>query len=268
MTGAVMRAEANGISFNCRIDGPEGAPWVMLSNSLATNLSMWDGQAAVLAERYRVLRYDQRGHGRSDAPAGDYDFDLLADDAAALMQALDIDACHFVGLSMGGMTAMGLGLNHPERLLSLTIANSRADVTPKFQSVFDERIALALEQGMEPLVEPTVSRWFTEALRADAPAFLDAVRAMVRDTPPVGYAGCARAVQHVDYLSRLGAIDKPVLLIAGAQDIATPPEGMRAIQAAIKGSRYVELDPASHLSNLEQPEAFTKALGDFLAAQG
>ncbi len=263
-----MKTDANGIKFHCRIDGPEGAPWVMLSNSLATNLSMWDGQAAVLAQSYRVLRYDQRGHGQSDAPAGDYDFDLLADDAAALMQAYGIEACHFVGLSMGGMTAMGLGLNHPERLLSLTIANSRADVTPQFKDVFDERIAIALGEGMEPLVDPTINRWFTEELRAGAPAFLDDVREMVRATPPVGYAGCARAVQHVDYLSRLAAVDKPVLLIAGAQDMATPPECMRDIQAAISGAQYVEFDPASHLSNLEQPQDFTVALTNFLAARG
>ncbi len=262
-----MRTEANGITINCKIDGPEGAPWVMLSNSLATNLSMWDGQTAVLAERYQVLRYDQRGHGHSDVPAGNYDFDLLADDAAALMQAHGIEACHFVGLSMGGMTAMGLGLNHPERLISITIANSRADVTPQFQGVFDERIAIALNEGMEALVPSTIDRWFTEALREAAPDFLDDVSEMIRGTPPVGYAGCARAVQNVDYLSRLGAVDKPVLLIAGAQDIATPPECMRDIQSTISGAQYIELDPASHLSNLEQPEAFTTALTKFLAAR-
>ena len=263
-----MRIEANGITFNCRIEGPEGAPWLMLSNSLATNLSMWDGQAAVLSRRYRLLRYDQRGHGASDAPAGDYDFDLLADDAAALMQSLGIEKCHFLGLSMGGMTAMGLGLNHPERVLSLTICNSRADVTQEFRDVFDGRIKLALEEGMEPLVQSTIERWFTEDLRAAAPAFLDGVRAMVRATPPLGYAGCARAVQNVDYMARLKAIDKPVLFIAGAQDFATPPEGMRAMHRAISGARYVELEPASHLSNLEQPETFTAAVEEFLAAQG
>jgi 3-oxoadipate enol-lactonase len=260
-----MKTQANGITFNCRIDGPEGAPWLMLSNSLATNLSMWDGQTADLAGEYRVLRYDQRGHGASEAPPGDYDFDLLADDAAALMQAHGIEACHFLGLSMGGMTAMGLGLNHPERLRSLTICNSRADVTEEFAEIFDTRIAIAHEQGMEALVETTVERWFTKDLRAGAPAFLDDVREMVRTTPVPGYAGCARAVQNLDYMSRLKAIDKPVLFIAGAQDIATPPERMRAMQAAISGSQYVELDPASHLSNLEQPQAFTAAVRDFLA---
>ncbi|MDP6474221.1 MAG: 3-oxoadipate enol-lactonase [Alphaproteobacteria bacterium] len=263
-----MKSQANGITFNCRIDGAEGAPWLMLSNSLATNLSMWDGQTADFAQHYRVLRYDQRGHGASDAPAGDYDFDMLADDAAALMQAHGIEACHFLGLSMGGMTAMGLGLNHPERVRSLTICNSRADVTPEFRQIFDARIAIAFDQGMEALVETTVERWFTENLRATEPAFLDDVRDMVRTTPPEGYAGCARAVQSLDYMARLKAIDKPVLFIAGAQDIATPPERMRAMQAAIAGSDYVELDPASHLSNLEQPQAFTAAVREFLARRG
>ncbi len=263
-----MKTQANGITFNCRIGGPDGAPWLMLSNSLATNLSMWDGQAADFARHYRVLRYDQRGHGGSDAPPGDYDFDMLADDAAALMQAHGIEACHFLGLSMGGMTAMGLGLNHPERVRSLTICNSRADVTPEFREIFDTRIAIALEHGMEPLVETTVERWFTEDLRATAPAFLDDVRDMVRTTTPVGYAGCARAVQSLDYMAHLKAIDKPVLFIAGAQDIATPPERMRAMQAAIAASQYVELDPASHLSNLEQPQAFTAAVQEFLASRG
>ena len=263
-----MKTQANGIAFNCRIDGPEDAPWLMLSNSLATNLSMWDQQVAVLAETYHVLRYDQRGHGASDALAGDYDFKLLADDAAALMQAHGIAACHFVGLSMGGMTAMDLGLNHPERLLSVTIANSCADATQAFRDVFDGRIALALAEGMAPLVETTVGRWFTEELRASEPDFLEDVREMVRTTPPVGYAGCARAVQNIDYMSRLSAVDKPVLLIAGAQDIATPPDGMRAMQDVISGAQYVELEPASHLSNLEQPQAFTAAVQEFLAAQG
>jgi len=263
-----MKTKANGITFNCRIDGVEGAPWLMLSNSLATNLTMWDRQTTVLAEHYRVLRYDQRGHGESDAPAGDYDFDLLADDAAALMQAHGIEACHFLGLSMGGMTAMGLGLNHPERLRSVTICNSRADATQEFRAIFDGRIALALEEGMAPLVETMVARWFTEELRATAPDFLEDVREMVRTTPPEGYAGCSRAVQNIDYMSRLSVIDKPVLLIAGAQDIATPPDGMRAMQSVLANAQYVELDPAAHLSNLEQPEAFTAAVRDFLAAHG
>ena len=263
-----MKTQANGITFNCRIDGPEGAPWLMLSNSLATNLVMWDHQTTVLAEHYRVLRYDQRGHGESDAPAGDYDFDLLADDAAALMQAHGIEACHFVGLSMGGMTAIGLGLNHPERLRSITICNSRADATQDFRDKFDERIALALAEGMAPLVETMVARWFTEELRAAAPAFLEDVREMVRTTPAQGYAGCSRAVQNINYMSRLSAIDKPVLLIAGAQDIATPPDGMRAMQSVLANAQYIELDPAAHLSNLEQPEAFTAAVQDFLTAHG
>ncbi len=262
-----MDVHANGIRFHCRVEGPEGAPWVMLSNSLAITLSMWDGQAAVLAERYRVLRYDQRGHGRTEASEGAYSFELLADDAAALMDAFEIARCRFVGLSMGGMMALGLARDHGDRRLGLAGCNSRAEMrAPALQTMWAERIETVKAHGMAPLVEPTVERWFTAALRAKAPPFVEEVRAMIRATPAVGYIGCAHALKNLDYVSRLGEIALPALFIAGAQDTGTPPEGARAMHAAVAGSRYVELDPAAHLSNLEQPAAFNEALLAFLAS--
>lgn len=262
-----MDVKANGITFHCEINGPEGAPWLMFSNSLATNLGMWAPQVEALSGSYRVLRYDQRGHGQSEATEGAYSFELLADDAAAIMDALDIPRCHFVGLSMGGMTAMALALNHAERLASVAICNSRAEAPEGFRAIFDERIATAQSEGMAPLVGPTVERWFTQALRDAAPPFLDDVREMVRSTPVAGYVGCCQAIQALDYMPRMSEISRSTLFIAGAQDGATPPDGMRAMHAAVPGSRYVELDPAAHLSNLEQPEAFNQALRGFLDGQ-
>lgn len=262
-----MDVKANGITFRCEIDGPEGAPWLMFSNSLATNLGMWAPQVEALSGSYRVLRYDQRGHGQSEATRGAYSFELLAEDAVGIMDALHIARCHFVGLSMGGMTAMGLALDHAERLGSVAICNSRAEAPEDFRAVFDGRIATAQSEGMAPLVAPTIERWFTQALRETAPPFLDDVREMVRTTPVAGYVGCCQAIQALDYMPRMSEITLPTLFIAGAQDSATPPDGMRAMHAAVHGSRYVELDPAAHLSNLEQAEAFNAALREFLDGQ-
>ena len=135
-----MKVKANGVYFNCRVEGASGAPWLILSNSLSSNLSMWEPQVPVLSQRFRILRYDQRGHGSSTATEGDYSFDLLSDDVIALMNALNIEHCHFIGLSMGGMTAIPLALNHTDRFNSIIISNSRADMNEDFRRSFDERI--------------------------------------------------------------------------------------------------------------------------------
>jgi 3-oxoadipate enol-lactonase len=179
-----------------------------------------------------------------------------------------VERCHFVGLSMGGMTALGLALNHADVIDSMAVCNSLSTVPgPDWVPLFEKRRKIAETDGMEPLVDPTVERWFTAELRASAPPWLAAVCDMIRGTDPVGYAGCLQALQKIDYYPRLDEIKIPTLLIAGAQDVATPPKGMRAIEEEIAGARYVELDPAAHLSNLEQPEAFNAALGTFLAEQ-
>jgi 3-oxoadipate enol-lactonase len=260
-----MNIEANGISFNTKIEGAEGAPWVTFSNSLACDLSMWDGQVALLQDDYRILRYDTRGHGGTDAPEGPYSFDMLVGDVIGLWDALGIERGHFIGLSLGGMTALGLALGHAARLASITVCNARAEAPPAFRDIWDARIATVSDDGMEPTIDTTLERWFTPVFAAGDPPVFDDVRGMIRSTSPEGYIGCARALQGLDYLPRLGGISTPALFIAGSGDGATPPDGMRAMHQAVRNSRYVELDPAAHISNLEQPEAFNEAISAFLA---
>ena len=260
-----MKAEVNGISLNYRVDGDSGN-WVVLSNSLAANYTMWDAEAEVLARDYRVLRYDTRGHGGSDAGGGPYTLDMLIADVTGLMDAVGIETAHYVGLSLGGMTGLGLALGAPERLKTLTVCDARADAPAAFRDGWDERIAVARDKGMEPLVEPTIERWFTEAFRGGNPTVLDKVRGMIRETSVDGYIGCGRAIQNLYYLPRLGQIKVPTLFVAGAQDMATPPDAMKAMHEAVPESQYALIDPAAHLSNLENPDAFIRAVGGFLKA--
>jgi 3-oxoadipate enol-lactonase len=258
-----MKIKANGININYQVDGPEGAPWIVLSNSLATNLAMWDQQAADLKAQYRVLRYDQRGHGTTDAPAGRYTFEQLIAVALALMDGLGIKKAHFGGLSMGGATALGFAQKHPDRLDRIIVCDTPCQSTPTSAQQWEERIVVAQKQGMEALVEPTVGRWFPPAvIEAKAP-HVDKVRHMVRTTPVNGFIGCAAALANHDYASAVATVTRPVLFMAGEKDGVTPT-AMRKLSAALPGSRYVELPGAGHISNMDQPEGFTWAIADFL----
>jgi 3-oxoadipate enol-lactonase len=225
---------------------------------------MWDRQAAALATRYRVLRYDTRGHGGTDAPAGAYTLEQLAADARGLLKALGIARTHWVGLSMGGMIGQMLGVTTPELLQSLTLCDTTSRVPAEAKPLWDERITVAERQGMQPHVEPTVSRWFTPKFIESRPDVVNPVRDMIRRTSPRGYVGCCHAIRALDLTDRLAAVRLPTLVIVGAQDVGTPLAASQVIHGQIKGSELVILDPASHLSNLEQPEAFTQALEGFL----
>jgi 3-oxoadipate enol-lactonase len=258
-----MKIKANGININYQIDGPEGAPWIVLSNSLATNLAMWDQQADDFKGAFRVLRYDQRGHGGTDAPAGRYTFEQLIADALALMDGLGIKKAHFGGLSMGGATALGFAQKHPDRLDKVIVCDTPCQSTPTSTQQWEERIVIAQQQGMEPLVEPTVGRWFPPEVMAAKPPHVDKVRQMVRATPVNGFIGCAAALANHDYASAVATVTRPVLFMAGEKDGVTPV-AMRKLSAALPGSRYVELPGAGHISNMDQPEGFTWAIADFL----
>jgi 3-oxoadipate enol-lactonase len=259
-----MKITANGISMNYALDGPAGAPVVTLSHSLATDLSMWEPQLKPLTARYRVLRYDTRGHGGTDAPAGAYSLAQLADDARALLAALGITRTHWIGLSMGGMIGQTLALAAPGLFLSLGLCDTSSRIPAEAKPLWQERIKTAETQGMEPLVEPTIGRWLTAPFREAHKDVVDVVRAMIRRTPPAGYVGCCHAIAALDLTDRLSAIKLPTLIVVGEDDQGTPVAASQAIQAKIAGSRLEILESAAHLSNMEQPEAFTRAIMDFL----
>jgi len=260
-----MRIKANGITFNYEIEGPGDAPWLVFSNSLATNLSMWDPQVADLKRSFRLLRYDQRGHGGTDAPAGRYAYATLVADALALLDALDIERPHFCGLSMGGATALGLAELHPGRVDRVVVCDSPAMSTPATAQQWEERIAAAQKGGMESLIESTMARWFPPESHAAKTAHLDKVRDMIRTTPVNGFIGCAAALADHDYNAAVATVTRPVLFIAGSKDGVTPA-AMKDMNARLKGSRYVELEGAGHISNLDRPAEFTKAVREFLGA--
>jgi 3-oxoadipate enol-lactonase len=258
-----MKIKANGIDINYRIDGSEGAPWLLFSNSLATSLSMWDEQAAALKDSFRVLRYDQRGHGGSDGPAGRYSFDMLLADALALMDALVIKKANFAGLSMGGATALGLAERHPDRFERIVIADSPCQSTPQSSQQWEERIAVAQKHGIEALVEPTIARWFPAETVAQNPPHLGKVRAMIRATPVNGFIGCAAALATHDYASAVATVKCPILFVVGEKD-GTTPTAMAKLHEKLPGSRLVTLAGAGHISNMDRPAEFGRALRDFL----
>jgi 3-oxoadipate enol-lactonase len=262
-----MKITVNGIATHYRLDGPAGAPVVTLSHSLAAHLGMWEPQLGALTARWRVLAYDTRGHGGTEAPAGPYTLDQLADDALALLDAAGVQQTHWVGLSMGGMIGQTLALRAPHRLASLVLADTSSRVPPEARPLWKERIDTAGSKGMEPLVEPTIARWFTAPFIAMGHEVVDRVRDMIRGTDPRGYAGCCAAISMLDLTDRLSAIKLPALVIVGEQDQGTPVAASRVIHERIAGSTLTIIPSASHLSNMEQPEAFTTALVQFLAAR-
>lgn len=257
-----MRTKANGIEINYEVDGRDGAPWVVLSNSLATNLSMWDEQAAALKGAFRVLRYDQRGHGKTQATDGRYSFDLLVGDVAELMDALSIRRAHWVGISMGGMTGIALAQKRPDRIDRLIAADCGPASTPVTAQQWEERIAVASEKGMDALLESTVARWFPPEFLERRSPVLAKIREMIRTTPVKGFVGCAGALANYDLRPGLGSIKNPALFMCGTKDAVLP--GLRSIHAAVPGSRIVELEGAGHLASVEQPEPFTRAVWEFL----
>jgi len=186
-----MKVRSNGVTFNCVVEGPEGAPWVTLSHALANNLTLWDEIAAALSDRFRVLRYDQRGHGESEAVPGPYSFPMLLDDVIGIWDELGVDKSHWIGLSIGGMIGYGLGIHHPERLRSIIACDSRPDAPPDYAAYFQSRIDKARDKGMEGVVESTIERWFTPETRERKDPVLDRVRQM--SAPPTRSAMKAAA---------------------------------------------------------------------------
>jgi len=259
-----MHIKVNGVDFHCKVDGPEGAPWVTLSHALANDLTLWDDVAASLATDYRVLRYDQRGHGLSSAPQGPYSFPMLISDATGLLDAFGIDQTHWIGLSIGGMIGYGLAIEHPARLRSLVACDSRPDAPPDYAAYFQGRIDKAREHGMAGVVDSTIERWFTpESVAAEIPV-LEKVRGMIRSTDPVGHEGCCEALKTLAFGPRLPEISVPTLVLGGAKDKGAPPDALKAAAERIPGAEHAVIPDAGHITALENPDAFMKTVRDFL----
>ena len=261
-----MKIQANGINIHYEIEGPASAPIVTLSHSLAADLSMWDPQMKVLTEKYRVLRYDMRGHGGTDVSEGPYSLDGLTVDVQALLEALGIRQTHFIGLSIGGMIAQLFALRHPDTIRSLVLCDTSSELPREAKVLFEERIRTAKTLGMGAHVEPTLQRWFTQPFR-NTPA-ADRIRALIRRTDPRGYIGCSHAIMGLNLTNRLSSIQAPTLIIVGEEDPGTPVAAARTIHEKIKDSELVILKSASHLSNIEQAEAFNQTVTRFLAEKG
>jgi len=255
-----VKARANGIDLHYTIEG--NGPWLVMSHSLACNLAMWDAQAAALAQRFKVLRYDMRGHGRSDVPGGAYTLELLAADAKGLCDALGVREAHWVGISIGGMIGQTLALAEPRLLKSLVLANTTSRNPPEAAPMWAERIRIAETQGMEAHVEPTLARWFTEGFRNAHPERVAPIADAIRSTPVAGFVGCCHAIPKINLTARLKEIRCPALVIAGEHDPGATVAVARTIHENLPGSELVVL-PAAHLSNVEQPEGFNRALVQF-----
>jgi 3-oxoadipate enol-lactonase len=250
-----------GWSLHYEVEGGAGAPALILSNSLAADLSMWDRQTPRWAKHFRVVRYDQRGHGRSSATGADYSIDMLGRDVIALMDHLGIERADWCGISMGGMTGMWLAMHAPERVRRLVLANTAAQMPPR--ELWDERIATARTRGMEALATPTVERWFPAGFRAREPDTVAGIRTVVAATPVDGYAGCCAAIRDLDLRDGLGTIRHPALVIVGDKDPSTPPAAGEFIHAHIPGALIARLD-AAHMSNVERPGEFGSLIEAFL----
>lgn len=251
----------DGCRIAYRFDGPADAPVLLLSNSLGTDMGMWAPQMAAWTQAFRVLRYDQRGHGASDAPTGGYSIDRLGRDVVELLDALKIETVDFCGLSLGGMTGQWLGIREPRRLRRLVLANTSSFMGPP--SAWDARIDLVREQGMGPLAQASVERWFTSRFAQVGRDAIAPIAAMLRATDPLGYAGCCAAIRDMDMRRAVSLIEVPTLVIGGARDPATPPPHSEALVRAIAGAQLVMLE-AAHLANVECAGEFGAAVMGFL----
>ncbi len=259
-----MKIAVEGRNYHCRVEGPAGAPAVVFSHALAANLRVWEPQIAALGGRCRLVRFDTLGHGETDAPEGPYTLEGLARDALALLDALEIGRAAFVGLSLGGMIAQELALQAPQRLACLVLCSTTSRIPPEAGPLWDQRIRTAAAEGMEPLVAPTIVRWFTRPFRERRPDVVEQIGAMIRATPPAGYIGCCRAIMHLDLTERIGALRLPTLIVVGEEDQGTPVSASQAIHERIAGSRLEVIPSASHLCNIEQAAEFNRLLLDFL----
>lgn len=260
-----MRTNANGVGIHYEIEGVQGGPAVTLSHSLGACLEMWEPQVEAFGDRYRLVRYDSRGHGRSAAPAPPYTLEAMADDLRAVLDDAGVERTAFVGISMGGMIGQTFALRYPDRLWALVLCDTTSEVPEAMKPMWDERIRITHQQGMAPHVEPTVERWLTQQTRSAHPDKADTIRRWVAATASNGYIGCCHAIRELSLTDALRKIEVPTLVVVGAEDSATPPEVAERIHERIEGSRMEVIEDAAHLSSFERPAELNRIVGGFLA---
>jgi 3-oxoadipate enol-lactonase len=257
----VPMINVDGCSINVEIEGRPNAPVLMLSNSLGTNIHMWDDQMPAFLKQFRVLRYDRRGHGKSGVSKGPYSMELLGRDVLAILDHLGIKKINWCGLSMGGMVGQWLGANAPERIEKLILSNNTAYYSDK--QPWNDRIKYVREHGLASIVGPNMERWFTKEFRASSPQAIERMSEMFLATLLEGYIACGEAVRDMDHRDLLPKISVPTLVIAGRQDPATPPDHGQYIAEHIPGAEFVLVDGA-HIANVEQPQAYADTVLGFL----
>lgn len=256
-------ATVNGIKLHYRIDGPDDAPWLTLSNSLGTDLSMWTEQVPALSRYFRVLRYDTRGHGKSDVPPGPYTIEQLSGDVIGLFDSLGIARSHFCGISMGGLTGLALATRYPDRIDRLVLSNTAALIGSR--ESWQTRIAAVKEKGMPGFADPVLERWFTAPFRLAHPEKLQPLREIFAQTSVDGYAANCEALATADLRDEAVNVIAPTLVITGSHDQSTSAEQGRWLKQQINGAQYLELH-AGHIANIEQADIYTRALLRFFRA--
>jgi 3-oxoadipate enol-lactonase len=253
--------ESDGCKLYVDVQGDQDAPVLMLSNSLGTTHRMWDEQVKPFTQHFRLVRYDRRGHGKSDAPKGPYTMERLGRDVLAIIDALDIENMNWCGLSMGGMVGMWLGANAPERINKLVLSNTAAYFPDK--TLWNDRIRTVREKGLASIVDANMERWFTKDFRARAPQAIQRMADMFLSTPLEGYIGCCEAVRDMDHREIIREITVPTLVIAGRHDPATTVEAAEFIRSRIPRAAMTLID-AAHISNVEQPHDYADIVLGFL----
>lgn len=262
------QVDVNGIKIDYRVDGKEGAPYLTFITGIANDHTMWDAQVAVLGKDYRILRYDLRGHGDTQATEGDYSMELLVRDHLGLLNELNIQKAHLVGLGLGGAIAQAFAIENSHRVNALVPCCCRAKMVPDFAVLWQKLRAAVAKDGIDVIVEPTVQRWFSDEFKAANPQELQKVRNMIRGTTTLGYLGVTAAFLRLDIEDRLPQIKAPTLFISGAEDkMGGPPDLMSELAKKVPGARHRSIPKAAHIANIQNPAGFNTVLGDFLKMQ-
>jgi len=253
--------QSNGCPIHYEVEGPESKPVLTFCNSLGTTLHMWDGQMPAVTQHFRIVRYDRRGHGKSGVPVGPYNMEMLGRDALAVLDAAKIEKTSWCGLSMGGMVGMWIGATTPQRVDRLILSNTSAYFENK--QIWNERIAVVKEKGLNAVVGGTLERWFTKDFREHEPRKVKTIADMFLATKPEGYIGCGEAVRDMDHREIIKSIKAPTMVIAGKQDAGTTVEMGEYVRKSIPGASMTLFD-AAHIANVECQHEYTDAVIGFL----